>query len=156
MGRFYALSGTGIVVQSQRQDQSSPNLSDTLKLQWTIAYRPTLSEVWICVVIATQCYRNRTLAPCNMRPPVAGFWHYIPISPRNLKICTQYTGFWRVFTQKMTDQHEILHPKSKMADGPHLDQVLSSSWDGRPFGHNRRGPKRGGCCTPFGGSCVPI
>jgi len=24
------------------------------------------------------------------------------------------------------------------------EQVLSSSWDGRPFGHNRHGPKRGG------------
>ena len=31
-----------------------------------------------------------------------------------------------------------------------VQQVLSSSWDGRPFGHNRHGPKRGG------GSCVPI
>jgi len=28
--------------------------------------------------------------------------------------------------------------------------VLSSSWDGRPFGHNRHGPKVGGLC-PFGG-----
>ena len=30
-----------------------------------------------------------------------------------------------------------------------LKQKLSSSWDGRPFGHNRRGPKSGGCCAPF-------
>jgi len=29
-------------------------------------------------------------------------------------------------------------------------QVLSSSWDGRPFGHNRHGPKFGGL-WPFGG-----
>jgi len=28
--------------------------------------------------------------------------------------------------------------------------VLSSSRDGRPFGHNRHGPKIGGNCTPFG------
>ena len=28
-------------------------------------------------------------------------------------------------------------------------QVLSSSWDGRPFGHNRHGPKIGGC-APYG------
>jgi len=33
-------------------------------------------------------------------------------------------------------------------------QVLSSGWDGRQFGHNRHGPKSGGCCAPFweGGS----
>jgi len=29
-------------------------------------------------------------------------------------------------------------------------QVLSSSGDGRPFGHNRHGPKIGGC-APYGG-----
>ena len=30
--------------------------------------------------------------------------------------------------------------------------MLSSSWDGRPFGHNRYGPKRvGGLCTHFRG-----
>ena len=35
------------------------------------------------------------------------------------------------------------------------EQVLSSSRDGRPFGHNRHGPKTGGQC-PFGGrSWVP-
>jgi len=34
-------------------------------------------------------------------------------------------------------------------------QVLSSSWDGRPFGHNRHGPKIGDC-APFWGSWVPI
>jgi len=28
-------------------------------------------------------------------------------------------------------------------------QVLGSSWDGRPFGHNRHGPI-GRCCDPFG------
>jgi len=34
--------------------------------------------------------------------------------------------------------------------GSMLKQVLSSSWDGRPFGHNRHGPKRGeGCCVHF-------
>ena len=32
-------------------------------------------------------------------------------------------------------------------------QVLSSSWDGWPFGHNRHEPKIGGC-APFGGSWV--
>jgi len=31
-------------------------------------------------------------------------------------------------------------------------QELSSSWDGRPFGHNRHGPKSGGCCAPFRGA----
>jgi len=30
-------------------------------------------------------------------------------------------------------------------------QELSSCWDGRPFGHNRHGPKGGGCCAPFRG-----
>jgi len=30
-------------------------------------------------------------------------------------------------------------------------QELSSSWDGRPFGDNRHGPKSGGCCAPFRG-----
>jgi len=28
-------------------------------------------------------------------------------------------------------------------------QELSSSWDGRPFGHNRHGPKSGGLLCPF-------
>ena len=28
-------------------------------------------------------------------------------------------------------------------------QELSSCGDGRPCGHNRRGPKVGGCCVPF-------
>jgi len=36
-------------------------------------------------------------------------------------------------------------------------QERSSCWDGRPFGHNRHGPKSGGCCAPFrGGSWIPI
>jgi len=30
----------------------------------------------------------------------------------------------------------------------HKTQVLSSSWDGRPFGHNRHRSKIGGC-APF-------
>jgi len=34
-------------------------------------------------------------------------------------------------------------------------QMLSSSWDGWPFGHNRHRPKIGGC-APFWGSWVPI
>jgi len=34
-------------------------------------------------------------------------------------------------------------------------QVLSSSWDGRPFNHNRHEPKRGGGCAPFGGGLGP-
>ena len=29
-------------------------------------------------------------------------------------------------------------------------QELSSCRDARPFGHNRHGPKSGGCCAPFG------
>jgi len=28
---------------------------------------------------------------------------------------------------------------------------FNKSSDGRPFGHNRHGPKRGGCCIPFRG-----
>jgi len=28
-------------------------------------------------------------------------------------------------------------------------QKLSNSWDGRPFGHNRHGPKSGGCYVPL-------
>ena len=39
-----------------------------------------------------------------------------------------------------------------LTDNNNIQQVLSSSWDGRPFGCNRHGPKRGGgCCAPFGG-----
>jgi len=30
-------------------------------------------------------------------------------------------------------------------------QELSSCQYGRPCGHNRHGPKSGGCCAPFGG-----
>jgi len=30
-------------------------------------------------------------------------------------------------------------------------QVLNRSWDGRPFGHNRHGPERGGLLCPFPG-----
>jgi len=29
------------------------------------------------------------------------------------------------------------------------EQELSSCWGAPPFGHNRRGPKSGGCCAPF-------
>jgi len=36
------------------------------------------------------------------------------------------------------------------------EQVLSSSWDGRPFGHNRHGPKMGGCAPLGEWSWVPI
>jgi len=41
--------------------------------------------------------------------------------------------------------------KYQASDSLHYNavQVLSSSWDGRPFGHNRHGPKIGGC-APFG------
>jgi len=35
-----------------------------------------------------------------------------------------------------------------------IRQVLSSSWDGRPFGHNRHMPKIGGC-VPSGGAGSP-
>jgi len=31
----------------------------------------------------------------------------------------------------------------------HAEQELSSSWDGRPFSHNRRGPKTGRLLCPF-------
>jgi len=34
-------------------------------------------------------------------------------------------------------------------------QEISSSWDGRPFNHNRYRPKSGGCCAPFGEGWVP-
>ena len=37
----------------------------------------------------------------------------------------------------------------------HVIQELSSCWDGRPFGHNRRGPKSGGCCALFWGAGSP-
>jgi len=33
--------------------------------------------------------------------------------------------------------------------------MLSSSWDGRPFGHNRHEPKRVRSCAPFGGGLGP-
>jgi len=33
--------------------------------------------------------------------------------------------------------------------------MLSSSWDGRPFGHNRHGLKIGGC-APFGGGKLSL
>jgi len=36
-------------------------------------------------------------------------------------------------------------------------QELSSCWAGRPFGHNRHGPKSGsGCCGGLGPHWVPI
>jgi len=34
-------------------------------------------------------------------------------------------------------------------------QELSSGWDGRPFGHNRHGPKSGSCYALFGGAGFP-
>jgi len=39
--------------------------------------------------------------------------------------------------------------------GKEKEQVLSSSWDGWSFDHNRHWPKIGGC-VPFGGSWVPM
>jgi len=38
-------------------------------------------------------------------------------------------------------KHDVIHKTS-----------AQHSWDGRPFSYNRHGPKRGGCCAPFGGS----
>jgi len=37
----------------------------------------------------------------------------------------------------------------------YLIQELSSSWDERPFRHNRHGPKSGGWCAPFRGGADP-
>jgi len=38
-----------------------------------------------------------------------------------------------------------------------FEQELRSCWDGRSFGHNKHGPKSGGCCAAFRGrSWVPI
>ena len=42
----------------------------------------------------------------------------------------------------------------KNAVRSHFVQELSSSWDGRPFGH-RHGLKSGGCCAPFWGARSP-
>jgi len=39
--------------------------------------------------------------------------------------------------------------------GKRLQQVLSSSWDGRPFGHNRHGPKIGGAVPLWVGAAFP-
>jgi len=48
--------------------------------------------------------------------------------------------------------------------GPHLTQCRLSwslpaykvaSWSIQPFGHNRHGPKIGGCCAPFCGAGSP-
>ena len=36
-----------------------------------------------------------------------------------------------------------------------FEQVLSSSWDGRPFGHNRHRPKIGGCAPFWEGELGP-
>ena len=61
--------------------------------------------------------------------------------------------------------HPIISCSSKIQNGlpfwcwltqVMLEQVLSSSWDGRPFGHSGHGPKIGGLCPFFGGSWVPI
>jgi len=43
-----------------------------------------------------------------------------------------------------------MSPRITCGDNNTSKQVLSSSWDGRPFGHNRHGQKIGSC-APFGG-----
>jgi len=43
-----------------------------------------------------------------------------------------------------------MSPRITCGDNNTIKQVLSSSWDGRPFGYNRHGPKIGSC-APFGG-----
>jgi len=51
---------------------------------------------------------------------------------------------------------EIIKTKTKKSY-KNIKQVLSSSWDGWPFGHNRHGPKIGGLCPLWGmGELVPI
>jgi len=62
-----------------------------------------------------------------------------------------------------TMRHDTLRCSQKQCRGDQLNtphgtvtemitkQELSSCWDGRPFGHNRRGQKIGGCCAPFRG-----
>jgi len=42
-----------------------------------------------------------------------------------------------------TDDHKNNHLQNK--------KELISCWDGRPFGHDRQGPKSGGCCAHFCG-----
>jgi len=47
-------------------------------------------------------------------------------------------------------------PSNTMSTGPGLPPHQVVSWSIQPFGHNRHGPKSGGCCAPFWGSWVPI
>jgi len=49
-------------------------------------------------------------------------------------------------THRVWSKHS--HNKWKIADDRHFEQVISSTRDGRPFGHDRHGPKTGGgCCA---------
>ena len=55
------------------------------------------------------------------------------------------SGSWHVATANL-----ILFIQRYDGD-PEFRQVLSSSWDERPFGHNRHGLKRGGLLCPYRG-----
>jgi len=61
-------------------------------------------------------------------------------------------GHAKAFKAK-SQTFQVLH-QSKCMVYTQTSQVLSSSWDGRPFCHNRHGPKIWGLC-PFWGELVP-
>ena len=70
-----------------------------------------------------------------------------------LWIFVSYTDCCRtlqISTFKAHDDHDPLWWSYDASDAIFV-QVLSSSWDGRPFVHNRHEPKIGGC-APFGGA----
>jgi len=54
--------------------------------------------------------------------------------------------------QRLTDRRQACNTIYAILMRRKMQQVLSSSWDGRPFGHNRHRLKIGGGCARFGGA----
>jgi len=85
-----------------------------------------------------------------LRKKIRGVYLQLNRIATNL-VSTAHTGLFSfLFPEQLMTQSDC--------DFQLQDQVmqeLSSCWDGRPFGHNRRGPKSGGYCAHFPGGLGP-
>jgi len=66
--------------------------------------------------------------------------------------CMLLQNVWNILLMSLTRGSSYLYCHAELPDrtgaGTDFQQVLSISWRGWPFGHNRHGPKRGDC-APF-------
>jgi len=122
-------------------------------------------------------HRRRTWTVKSYCPDGASVHHLLPWAhvARNSNTI-ESVGLWRcpimtILLRKWCHNNKHFAELVGRHDGKQLAQIrhqettslspyveeLSSCWDGRPFGHNRHGPKMGrGCCGGLGPHWVPI